>query len=230
MGFISAFCWFKLQNSVAARFGKSCGVIFCLLTISQFHQLFYATRTLPNTFAVATVTLAYAAWFKGSEKKAVAWLTLCATVFRFESSILLASVFLAEAVASIGKTSGMIKACFVTFLISVTLTITVDSVLWDKPVWPEASVFYFNIIMNKSSEWGTQPWTWYVYKALPNSLLLAYPFALLGFLRSKVSKKFFFPSLTFLMLFSCLPHKELRFIFFVIPVLNLAAASCIEKL
>ena len=100
-----------------------------------------------------------------------------------------------------------------------------DSIRWRRLVWPELEVFYFNVIQNKSSEWGTSPWHWYFTSALPNISPLLLPLSLLGFLTDReLFLSLAAPVLAFIATLSFLPHKELRFIFPALPVLNASAA------
>lgn len=54
----------QFVNVVESRFGRRSGCLLLLLHIVQFHLPFYATRPLPNTFALILVYLAYSQWFQ----------------------------------------------------------------------------------------------------------------------------------------------------------------------
>jgi alpha-1,6-mannosyltransferase len=51
------------------RMGAGVSVWLGLLTCSQFHLLFYASRPLPNIFALAIVLHALAAWLTASHAR-----------------------------------------------------------------------------------------------------------------------------------------------------------------
>ena len=89
----------------------------------------------------------------------------------------------------------------------------------------------------------------YFTSHLPKLLMTALPLALLGTIVNYPSrpnpektptdsrqdwtlslKRFLAPSLTFMALISCLGHKEWRFIIYVVPVFNVAAAIGAEWL
>jgi alpha-1,6-mannosyltransferase len=112
-------------------------------------------------------------------------------------------------------------------LIFIGASLSVDSYFWRYWLWPEGIVFWFNTVMNKSSNWGTSPPLWYFYSVLPRALLFTLflvPFGL-WHQSKKTFENFLLPSIGFVVLYSFLPHKELRFIVYVFPLLNAIAAK-----
>lgn len=105
----------------------------------------------------------------------------------------------------------------------IAVIVPIDSILWKRWTWAEWSVFMFNGIRNKSADYGTSPWHWYFSSAIPGSFTTLLPFCLSGLLSknlSSVSR----PFLGLLYALSILPHKELRFIFPLLPLLSISAA------
>jgi len=109
------------------------------------------------------------------------------------------------------------------------LTIFVDSYFWQRWLWPEGEVLFFNTVLNRSADWGVQPFWWYFGSALPRALLAALPFAILGMILERRLWTYMAPPAIFVLLYSFLPHKELRFIIYVVPLFNLAAASFLAR-
>lgn len=101
----------------------------------------------------------------------------------------------------------------------------VDSLLWGEWLWPEGKVLWFNLVENKSHNYGVSPPGWYFYSVLPRALLgslLLLPF---GLLLERRLWRLTSVALLFVGLYSLLPHKELRFVIYAFPLLNLPAAN-----
>ena len=106
-----------------------------------------------------------------------------------------------------GLFSTIIYGLLGTFL-SLVATISIDSVMWNEEwLWPEGKVLYYNIILNKSSNWGVSPWAWYFYSAIPRAMFVSTLLVPLGIYFDRRTLKLVVPSIVFVFLYSFLPHK-----------------------
>ncbi len=200
----------RLHKAAGARWGEKGALLARLLTISQFHLLFYCSRPLPNTFALLFVVAAFAAWigakplpsddtskvpglgwqlYGSSPQIAVSCFLLTASTvwFRCDMLVLLFPVLLCMLWQRKVGLLPLIAFGAVFGLTTLLLTVGVDSVFWGRWLWPEGEVFFFNAIRGGSVAWGVSPWHWYATSALPRSLLLAMPLCALDVLQHAVS-------------------------------------------
>ena len=56
LGACTALALARFRRALASRIGAPASVAFALLTATSFHQTFYASRTLPNVFALILTT------------------------------------------------------------------------------------------------------------------------------------------------------------------------------
>lgn len=225
---LSALRFFRIQ--VRKEFGFQVEGFFAILTSVQFHLLFYSTRPLPNIFAFVLVNLAYGFWFKGNASNTLKCLIIATAIFRCDTILLFGPIAVE---LLLGKSISLLQAirCGIsTSFVCIALTLSVDSIFWQRILWPELEVFWFNSVLNRSSEWGTHAFHWYFTSALPRSLLVAFPLSLLGVLLDRRMIKYFVPVLSFVLLYSKLPHKELRFIISSVPIFNVSAAIAASRM
>ncbi|XP_073316920.1 dol-P-Man:Man(7)GlcNAc(2)-PP-Dol alpha-1,6-mannosyltransferase isoform X1 [Primulina huaijiensis] len=224
---LSTLRFFRIQ--IRKNFGSQVEAFFVILTALQFHVLFYCTRPLPNILAFGLVNLAYGFWFDQSCFAALRCLIFATVVLRCDILLLVLPLGLELLLSRSISLPKALLSCLITALACIGLTILVDSFFWRKLLWPELEVFWFNSILNRSSEWGTHSFHWYFTSALPRSLLAAYPLFLLGILLDRRVWFYVFPVLSFVLLYSKLPHKELRFIISSLPMFNFSAAMAASR-
>jgi alpha-1,6-mannosyltransferase len=152
-------------------------------------------------------------------------------VFRAEIALLLATSGLYLVLIPRVSPTRLIFPFMVSFIIALGISIPIDSYFWQKPLWPELWGFYFNAILGSSSEWGVSPWYYYFTSALPRlllnplSFLILIPISLSQPATARSALQLVVPSLLFTAIYSIQPHKEARFIFYVVPPLTAAAAQ-----
>jgi alpha-1,6-mannosyltransferase len=190
---------------------------------------------------ITTVALSY--WIsllreteKKEEKRRGAMMTLillttATVVFRCDVILLLACTSLHLLLTRHITIPQIILTCTATAVVCLVITVPVDSFFWDKWLWPEGQVLWFNTVMNKSREWGVMPWQWYLVSALPRALTISYILAPFGalFLDTGV-RPAFVVALGYVLLYSNLGHKEVRFLFPVLPLFTLCAAAALQAL
>ncbi|KAK2788249.1 dolichyl-P-Man:Man(7)GlcNAc(2)-PP-dolichol alpha-1,6-mannosyltransferase [Onygenales sp. PD_12] len=244
LGAFNAFALVAYANGVRRAFGRNVLVWYILFQASQFHVIYYASRTLPNMFAFGISTLAFRyllpeypekmrqPQYRRRYRLSLYLLTLAGIIFRSELALLLATTTLyLWSKRLINLRHHIIPAAIVGLYVGLTTTIFTDSLFWQQfPLWPEFSAFKFNVLSGQASAWGTSPWHYYFTNAIPRLLLnpltylLAVPLSLSLPATRPAASSLLLPSLTYIALYSIIPHKEWRFILYTIPPLTTSAS------
>ncbi|KAJ5564665.1 hypothetical protein N7513_000907 [Penicillium frequentans] len=243
LGLYNAFALSTFAYGLRRSFGQTVAIWYLLFQSSQFHLIYYASRPLSNMFAFGLTTLSMRHMLpdkvgssnpqaQGAYRLSLCLLTIAGVIFRSELAVLVATqtlFLLLSGRINLFKTA--IPAGLLGLTIGLLTTVSVDSLFWQRtPLWPELEAFIFNVVHGQSSAWGTEPWSFYFFNALPRLLLnpLTYVLAIPVALRQPATRNsalsLLIPSLSFMALYSFQPHKEWRFILYIIPSLTAAAA------
>ncbi|CAH2250902.1 jg10248 [Pararge aegeria aegeria] len=216
--------WNRLRNALQKQFGSTFSWWFSVITVTQYHFMFYMSRPLPNIIALPLVLLAMEGWLLGRHKQFIVMSGASIIIFRSELAMLCGLYLIIDLFFKKIDVGSLLKTVIPAGIALVILTVVVDSMFWRRLLWPEAEVFWYNTILNKSSNWGTSPFLWYFYSALPRGLGPSIVLLPIGMYLDRRIVPIVVPALVYILLFSFLPHKELRFIIYVFPLLNISSA------
>lgn len=230
LGAANALALGAVRRGVDMEFGAEAGRAFAVGSALQFHLPFYATRTLPNTFALVFTSWSLAELLRGRSERSLLVLVPATVIFRGELLAWLAPAGLVLLAAGRVSFWRCVRRGVAVGVVCLVLSVAVDSLFWGRVLWPEGAVLHFNVVLNRSSDWGRSPWHWYFTSALPRALLWALPAAAVGAWREPRARVYAVIPAAFAGLYSALPHKELRFILYAVPWFNVAAAVGVASL
>ena len=229
---VTAAAFARFSRAAGRAFGSPTRRLLCVLAAVQFHGPFYASRFLPNSLALPLVLWAYGAALDGHRGTALG--LLGAVVASIRCDVAAIALPLGVAWCFIERSCPLPKGALCTILgcsLAIALSVVVDSRLWRRTVWPEGEVLLFNNpVEDRSAAWGTSPPLWYATSALPRALGLALPLSIVGAILESECRTWFVSAFASVVLLSFIPHKELRFVFPALPLLNLCAAVACERL
>ena len=216
----------SFANAVGKKYGSTTRRALVVLTLTQFHFVYYLSRPLPNTFALGMTLWALSKWILRQFDAFIFLVALVVVILRFETCLLFGWIFAYELFVTRDlNLRHLLKTGIPSGFLALGITIVLDSFMWGRWIWPEGDGIYFNVYQNRSHEWGTQPLLWYFYNALPRALLFSISFV--PFATQRCMKNFFLLPMMFISTYSLLPHKELRFIIYAVPMLNVCAANTV---
>ena len=115
---------------------------------------------------ILKVLHSYAYWLT-SKQSLFVWLSAASIlIFRSELAIISGIMLLIALAKKQLSFATLILNGIEATVIFVGLSVFVDSYFWDYWVWPEGQVFWFNTILNKSSEWGINNFQFFFLKFL----------------------------------------------------------------
>jgi alpha-1,6-mannosyltransferase len=262
LGLLNALLLMKLRDSVnkvtlRKKLRGSIGFWLMFLLLTQFHLLYYCSRTLPNFIALPVVLMGISKIVEG-DLSGLVWLSFTGIVFRLEVGLFGGLIAL---VSSFMFKQSKIHINIIMLvggtILGLLATVVVDSYFWGRLIVPELESFVFNIVEGKSAEWGVEPWSAYFKQYLfqlfrpPIILLLAIPglftdpaFEEVARLKTAGSglkravshparhslRILFVASMLYIAGMSFQPHKEWRFIIYVVPVFTLLAATGLAQI
>ena len=159
--------------------------------------------------------------------------TLAGVIFRAELVVLVLHMTIIFAFSlKLSLRNTIIPAGIASATIGIVISVFADSFFWQRfPLWPELDALLFNIVQGKSSDWGVSPWHYYFTNALPKlmmnplSQILCIPAALASRTTRNFGLTLLYPLLAFTAMYSFLPHKEWRFVVYVVPGLTAVASA-----
>ncbi|RZC38234.1 dol-P-Man:Man(7)GlcNAc(2)-PP-Dol alpha-1,6-mannosyltransferase [Asbolus verrucosus] len=143
-----------LSKTLSKTFGLNWLQWFLAITVTQSHFMFYLSRPLPNIFALPLVLLALNNWLKNKNREFIIFSGAAIIIFRAELALFLGILLFYDLIYKRITIKQFVQIAVPTGIGFLLLSVVVDSIFWNRPLWPEGEVLWFNAILNRSSDYG----------------------------------------------------------------------------
>jgi phosphatidylinositol glycan class B len=200
---------------------------------------FFHARTSAENLSSSLFTYAFIIIYLNRNAKVLSYLVSISTGFLFALSFItryqasISIFFLCLWLLLIKKEK--VTSLFIvtlTFFITLGASAFIDHSGYGTWTNPAYNYFYENIVNNKAAHFGVDPWWKYLTKSITKGippLSLFYFLATFYFWIKKPRHILTWVTLPFLILHSCIAHKELRFIFPILIYLPLLVSHFIDR-
>lgn len=224
-GILTALADYAAFTMIKRREGSSCAAWFLLLLQTNWFSLYSGSRTIINTLETSLFCLGLS-MFSNPLYLSIASLSV---MLRPTIAIPWLPICLVH-LLSVLKHNGLVRVIQLSILpiITVILMLLLDSMFYGFWTVTPYNFFQVNILHNLGQFYGTHPSYWYLTHALVPILGPILVPAVLGLPRSPTTLVMLpvFFTITFL---SILPHKEMRFLQPILPLLLYSAARYLSS-
>ena len=234
LGMFCAISEDQFYSAIYRKFGSfiaNCWLITSLFAPGMFIS---SASYLPSSFAMYSITLAYAAWLDGCHQASVLWVA-AASIIGWPFAAVLGIPIFWDIVIKNGQLKKFIEYFFIAFVYTISPLILVDLMLYKRMVIAPLNIVLYNVLnIHGSTLYGTEPLSFYIYNGFLNFniafclALVALPCFLMykyfnNDLKWKVCYLLMPMYIWFAIMFSA-PHKEERFLYPVYPLISFSAS------
>ncbi|XP_060527304.1 GPI mannosyltransferase 3 [Cylas formicarius] len=205
---------------------------WAVFSISSSWFLFYtASRTLINSFecSLSTIALSKYPWVKKDIKESCTFIWIVTLLFMIRPTSAVIWLPLCLFHLSISEKSGvrlMVTRYIPIGVFVVMLVVLIDSLAHGSFIVSPYNFFKINIFQNIASNYGEQPWHWYLSCGIPAILgIQILPFAMAVSVviknrHSHINELVMLVTIVFsVFVFSFINHKEFRFLLPLLPIM-----------
>ena len=221
---IGDYCFYKL---VKIREGRGCAAWVLLLTQTNWFLMYSGSRTLVNTAEMALLSIGLSQYPRPS------YLPVAALSVMMRPTIVIAWLpLLLKHLYSVLIFKGLVNLIklSITPLMTVLVTIVIDTLHYGHWTLTPLNFFKFNVVHNLGSFYGTNPCYWYITNTLLPIMGPFLPVSLIYFVQDNSNNDIIKgPVICSVLFLSMLEHKEMRFLQPILPLLFYSVAKKLHR-